>query len=306
VTANPPSSLASDTGSAEGRPEPGATSSVRSPWMRAAQRFARQPAGVVGLALILLYISMALAAPVISPHDPNQAYSASALHPPSGQFLLGTDELGRDIFARIIYGARPALAVGAAAVAVGACAGALSGFAAGFYKGRAASIVMRMWDGVFAIPAVLVGLLLAATFGASNLSIGIAVGIAAAPSLARVAYSATLAEMERGYVEACRALGMRPRRVFFAHVIPNALSPVIVNLALTMGGAVLIEAALAYLGVGPPPPASAWGVMLSTSRNYLGQAWWYGLFPGLAITGLVLALNLLADAARDALDPRSE
>lgn len=278
----------------------------QSPWKRAMRRFVRQPAGVIGLTLTLGYVFMALAAPLISPHNPDQSYPLSILKPPSGQFLLGTDELGRGLLSRIIYGSRPALAVGAAAVAVGGVLGAMSGFYAGFSNGKIAKVIMRVWDGMFAIPAVLIGLALAAAYGASNLVIAIAVGLAATPSLARVSYAATVSEMGRGYVEAARAVGLRSRSIFLAHVVPNALSVVVVNLALTMSGAILLEAALSYLGVGPPPPAPAWGVMLSDSRTYLDQAWWYGVFPGIAITGLVLALNLLADAGRDALDPRAD
>ena len=276
---------------------------VKSPWRRAARRFVRQPAGIIGLALLTGYLVMAIGAPIVSPHNPDRSFTSALLHPPSGKFLLGTDELGRDILSRIIYGTRPALAVGAAAVAVGGLIGALSGFAAGYLRSHLGNIIMRFWDGVFAVPAVLIGMALAATYGPSNLVIGIAVGIAAAPSLARISYGATLSELERGYVEASRSLGLRESRIFLLHVVPNALSAVIVNLALTMSGAILLEAALAFLGVGPPPPAPTWGVMLSTSRSYLGEAWWYGVFPGIAITGLVLGLNLLADAARDALDP---
>jgi ABC-type dipeptide/oligopeptide/nickel transport system permease subunit len=278
---------------------------VKSPWRRAARRFVRQPAGIIGLTLILGYLVMAVGAPLLSPYNPDQSFASALLHPPSSKFLLGTDELGRDLLSRIIYGTRPALAVGAAAVAVGAVIGALSGFAAGYFRSRVGNLIMRFWDGVFAVPAVLIGMALAATYGPSNAVIGAAVGIAAAPALARISYGSTLAELERGYVEASRSLGFRELRIFFLHVVPNALSAVIVNLALTMSGAILLEAALAFLGVGPPPPAPTWGVMLSTSRTYLGQAWWYGVFPGIAITGLVLGLNLLADAARDALDPRT-
>lgn len=282
------------------------TEQLQAPWRRAARRFIRQPAGVLGSLAFGGYIILAIAAPLISPYAPDQSFPNSILHPPSGRFIFGTDELGRDILSRVIYGTRPALEVGAAAVAVGAVIGALTGFFAGFHGGRVSNAVMRFWDGLFAIPAVIIGLTLAATYGASTLVIGIAVGIAAAPQLARVSYSAALAEVERGYVEAARALGFRTRRIFWAHIVPNSLGVVIVNLALTMSGAILLEAALAYLGVGPPPPAPSWGMMLSDSRAYLGEAWWYGVFPGLAITGLVLALNLLADAARDALDPRAD
>jgi peptide/nickel transport system permease protein len=243
---------------------------------------------------------------LISPQNPLESFSSEALKGPSARFWFGTDPIGRDVLSRVVYGARPALIAGLVAVAIGAAVGALTGFAAGFYDNRASNAVMRLWDGVFAVPAVLIGLILAATFGAGLTVVAVAVGIAAAPSLARVARSAALGESRLGYVEAAEALGYRRRRIFWRHVIPNALSSVVVQLALTMAFAILLESALAFLGVSTQPPTPSWGVMLSDSRNYLGQAWWYGLFPGLAITLLVLALNLLADAARDALDPRAD
>lgn len=276
-----------------------------SPWGRAWRRFIRQPAGIVGAVLLLVYLAMALAPSLLAPHDPLQSYAGASLHAPGGRFLLGTDPIGRDVLSRIVYGARPALIVGLVAVAIGAGIGALTGLAAGFYDNLPTNAIMRVWDGVFAVPAVLIGLILAATFGQGVTTVAIAVGIAAAPHLARVSRAAALAQSSLGYVEAAEALGYPRRRIFLRHVLPNSLSPIIVQLALTMAFAILLESALAFLGVSTQPPAASWGVMLSDSRTYLDQAWWYGLFPGLAITILVLGINLLADAARDALDPRA-
>ncbi|MDA8148287.1 MAG: ABC transporter permease [Actinomycetota bacterium] len=279
---------------------------VASPWRRAGRRMIRQPAGVIGGLLLLLFIVAAIAPSLLAPHDPLHAFTGEALKPPSGRFPFGTDPIGRDVLSRVIYGARPALLVGLASVAIGGAVGVLTGLAAGFFDNRPTNAVMRLWDGVFAVPAILIGLMLAATFGTGVTVVAVAVGIAAAPSLARVSRAASLAESHMGYVEAAEALGYRRRRVFWRHVVPNSLSTVIVQLALTMAFAILLESALAFLGVSTQPPAPSWGVMLSDSRTYLGQAWWYGLFPGLAITIVVLSVNLLADAARDALDPRSD
>ena len=287
----------------------GATSqppAVSSPWRRAGRRLIRQPAGIIGTVLLLAYVVMAAFPSLIAPHDPLHSFSTANLKGPSGKFPFGTDPIGRDVMSRVIYGARPALIVGLVAVGIGALIGALTGFAAGFFDNRPANAVMRLWDGVFAVPAVLIGLILAATFGDGLTVVAVAVGIAAAPSLARVARAAALAESQLGYVEAAEALGYRRRRIFWRHVVPNALSSVVVQLALTMAFAILLESALAFLGVSTQPPTPSWGVMLSDSRGYLSQAWWYGLFPGLAISLLVLGINLLADAARDALDPRSD
>lgn len=281
-------------------------SEVPSPWRRAGRRLIRQPAGVIGLTLLAAFVAMAAFPSLIAPYNPLHVFNGANLKPPSGRFLFGTDTIGRDILSRVIYGARPALIAGLVAVGVGATVGAMTGFAAGFFNTRLANAVMRLWDGVFAVPAVLIGLILAATFGEGLTVVAVAVGIAAAPSLARVARAGALSESQLGYVEAAEALGYPRRRIFWRHVIPNALGSVVVQLALTMAFAILLESALAFLGVSTQPPAASWGVMLSDSRSYLSQAWWYGLFPGLAITLLVLAINLLADAARDALDPRSD
>ena len=278
----------------------------RSPWRRAARRLVRQPAGIIGIILVVSYIAMAAVPSWIAPHDPLHSFTNETLKPPSGRFIFGTDPIGRDVLSRVIYGARPAIITGLAAVAIGGVIGALTGFAAGFYDNAPTNAVMRLWDGVFAVPAVLIGLVLAATFGDGVTVVAVAVGIAAAPTLARVARAAALGESRLGYVEAAEALGYPRRRIFWRHLVPNALGSVIVQLALTMAFAILLESALAFLGVSTQPPAASWGAMLSDSRAYLGQAWWYGLFPGLAITFLVLGINLLADAARDALDPRSD
>lgn len=279
---------------------------VASPWRRAGRRLIRQPAGIIGLVLVGSFVIMAAFPSLLAPHSPLESFNSATLKPPSGRFPFGTDEIGRDVLSRVIYGARPAIIAGLVAVAIGGGVGALSGFAAGFYDNGPANAVMRLWDGVFAVPAVLIGLVLAATFGDGLEVVAIAVGIAAAPALARVARSAALTETQLGYVEAAEALGYRRRRIFWRHVVPNALGSVIVQLALTMAFAILLESALAFLGVSTQPPAPSWGQMLSDSRAYLGQAWWYGFFPGVAITLIVLGINLLADAARDALDPRSD
>ena len=284
----------------------GGRAEVASPWRRAGHRFVRHPAGVIGIALIALYSVMAAFPSVIAPDNPLHSFTGHNLQGPSGRFLFGTDEIGRDVLSRVVYGVRPALFVGFLSVGIGALIGAFTGFAAGFYNSRVVNAVMRVWDGVLAVPAVLIGLLLAATLGRGLTVVAVTMGIASAPILARLARAGALRESELGYVEAAEALGYRRRRIFWRHVVPNSLGPVIVQLALTMAFAILLESALAFLGISVQPPTPSWGAMLSESRDYLTQAWWYGMFPGLAITLLVLAVNLVADAARDALDTRSE
>jgi peptide/nickel transport system permease protein len=234
-----------------------------------------------------------------------ETFAGHEMEAPSSQFLLGTDPIGRDILSRIIYSAPVALKVGFIAVAIGMSIGGLSGFAASFMGGRSAKVIMRFWDGVFAMPAVLIGITLAAAIGSGLPAIAIAVGIAAAPAMARVAYGSGLQQMGVGYVESANSLGLPPLQIFFGHLLPNALGPVLVQGALFMGVAVMLEASLSFLGVGIQPPTPSWGSMLAESQQHLRTAWWYGVFPGIAIAGLVLCMNMIADAARDALDPKA-
>lgn len=278
---------------------------VSSPWRKAARRFVRQPAGIIGTALLALYLLAALAPGLLAPHDPFETFRGEELVGPSGAHWFGTDPIGRDIFTRVIFATSVALRVGLFSVAVGVAIGSLTGFLAAFRGGSVGNAIMRFWEGTFAMPAVLIGITLAAVVGPGITAIAFAVGIAAAPALARVAYGAGLQQMGVGYVESATALGIKPRRIFFGHLLPNAIGPVIVQAALFMGVAVLLEAALSFLGVGIQPPKPSWGGMLSESQRYVATAWWYGVFPGLAIAGMVLSLNMIADAARDALDPKS-
>ncbi len=291
--------LATDGDNITSHPEP-------SPWRKAGRRFIRQPAGIIGVVVLTVYVLLAFFPGVIAAHDPLESFRGQELVGPSGEHWFGTDPIGRDVFARVVHATSLALRVGLFAVGIGVTIGSLSGFFAAFVGGRWAGPIMRFWDGVFAMPAVLLGLTLGAAIGPGITAIAIAVGIAAAPALARVAYGSGLQQMEVGYVEAAGALGVRPHKVFFGHLLPNSIGPVIVQAALFMGVAVLLEASLSFLGVGTQPPDPSWGGMLAESQRYISQAWWYGLFPGLAIAGLVLGLNMTADAARDALDPRAQ
>lgn len=275
-----------------------------SPWRKAGRRFIRQPAGIIGVVVIAFYVLMALFPSLIANHDPLATVRGADLVGPNSEHYFGTDPIGRDVFSRVVHATSLALRVGLVAVAIGVTIGSLSGFLAAYKGGRWSDAIMRVWDGVFAMPAVLLGLTLGAAIGPGVTAISIAVGVAAAPALARVAYGAGLQQMEIGYVEAATALGIRPSRVFFSHLVPNSIGPVLVQAALFMGIAVLLESALSFLGVGTQPPAPSWGAMLAESQRYISSAWWYGVFPGLAIAGLVLGLNMCADAARDALDPR--
>lgn len=276
-----------------------------SPWRKAGRRFIRQPAGIIGTTVIVLYVLMSLFPSLIAPHDPLETFRGEELASPSADHWFGTDPIGRDVFSRTIHATSLAMRVGLLAVTIGVVVGSLTGFLAAFRSGRVSTSIMRFWEGVFAMPAVLLGLALGAAIGPGLMAISIAVGVAAAPALARVAYGSGLQQMEVGYIETANALGIPAHRTFFGHLLPNALGPVIVQAALFMGVAVLLEASLSFLGVGIQPPQPSWGGMLAESQRYISTAWWYGVFPGIAIAGLVLGLNMCADAARDALDPRS-
>jgi ABC-type dipeptide/oligopeptide/nickel transport system permease subunit len=281
------------------------TITAPSPWQKALKKFFHQPAGIIGITILSIYIFISLFPTLIAPYSPLETFAGHELAAPNAQFILGTDPIGRDIFSRIIYAAPIALKVGFISVAIGITIGGLTGFAAAYLGGGMAKVIMRFWDGVFSMPAVLIGITLAAAIGSGLPAIAIAVGIAAAPSMARVANGAGLQQMGIGYIESANALGLPRIQIFFVHLLPNAMGPVLVQGALFMGVAVILEASLSFLGVGIQPPTPSWGSMLAESQQYLKDAWWYGVFPGIAIAGLVLSMNMIADAARDALDPKS-
>jgi peptide/nickel transport system permease protein len=278
--------------------------STQSPWRRSVTRVLHNPSGTIGVAVLLFFCGVAVVAPYISPHDPVIQYAGDELRAPSAKYLLGTDEFGRDILSRIVYGARISLSVGLISVAIGFAFGATSGLVAGYIGGRVDAMINRLWDCLLAFPVILLGIAVVLVTGPGAVNAAIAVGISNIPIFARLARACALTEKERDYTHAARALGGRQTRIVFRHLLPNALSPLLVQSAVAMAFAVLLEASLSFLGLGAQPPEPSWGSMLSSSRQFLRVAWWYGVFPGMALTCLLIGLNYFSDAVRDAFDPR--
>lgn len=256
------------------------------------------------LGFILLVLITAIFAPLIAPYDPREQTPVDRLQGFSSTYWLGTDQLGRDVFSRLVYGARVALGIGVGAVLFGVAVGFPLGIIAGYLRGIVDDLLMRVMDALIAFPGLILVLGLVAARGASTTNLILAIGVSNIPWIARVARSQALAVREQEYVMAAGALGASQLRIMMSHVTPNSLQPIIVQSTLNMGYAVLAEAALSFLGVGVPPPTATWGSMLQFSFNYLQQAPWLSIVPGTAIFLLVLAFNLAGDAIRDVLDPR--
>jgi peptide/nickel transport system permease protein len=267
-------------------------------------RLVRSASGAIGVGVLLLACGVAFVAPVIAPYDPVIQHAGDELLSPRAKYLLGTDEFGRDILSRIIFGARISLSVGLISVAIGFAFGATSGLISGYLGGRVDAVINRLWDCLLAFPVILLGIAVVLVTGPGAVNAAIAVGISNIPIFARLARAVALTEKERDYTHAARALGGSETRVVFRHLLPNALSPLIVQSAVAMAFAVLLEASLSFLGLGAQPPEPSWGSMLSYSRQFLRVAWWYGVFPGAALTFLLIGLNYFSDAVRDAFDPR--
>jgi peptide/nickel transport system permease protein len=265
---------------------------------------ARQnPIGLLGVVIIAATLLIALAAPLLAPYDPT-SQAARRLLPPSATHLMGTDELGRDTYSRILYGARVSFQVGAVAVAMALALGATSGLLAGFFGGRFDSISMRVVDIMFAFPSLVLAIVIAGLLGPSRTNAMLAIGIVYAPAYARIVRSAVLAVKGEPYLEAARVVGGDNRHLMWRHVVPNILPPVIVLTSLSLSTAILTEAGLSFLGLGTQPPEPSWGKMLNDARSFMELAPWLAIFPGLAIMIVVLGFNLLGDGLRDILDPR--
>lgn len=268
------------------------------------QRFRRHRAAMIGVWLLVMLLALALAAPLLTSYDPERQNLAQALKPVSPAHPLGTDHLGRDMLARILYGGRLSLLIGVLAVAVGLAVGVPLGAISGFQGGYTDLVIQRFADILLSFPSFLLALSLVAILGVGLQNVIISVGISAVPSFIRLVRGSVLSIREQVYVEAAHALGQRRVLILFRHVLPNAMAPVIVQSTLSLGFAILVAAGLGFLGLGVQPPTPEWGTMLGEGRQYIFRAPSLTTFPGLAIFLAVLGFNLFGDGLRDALDPR--
>ncbi len=266
--------------------------------------FKRNRLAVGGLLMILLIFFVAGSASLIAPHDPGKTNVSLKLKPPSFQHLLGTDQLGRDVFSRMLYGSRISLSVGFVAVAISIFIGILVGAVAGYYGRWVDSVLMRFVDIMLCFPTFFLILTVVALLGPSIFNIMLVIGITSWMGTSRFVRAEFLSLRERDFVQAARALGVKDRRIIFKHILPNGLAPVFVTATLDVATAILVEAGLSFLGFGVQPPAPSWGNILTEGRTYIFDAWWLTLFPGFAILITVLSFNLLGEGLRDALDPR--
>jgi dipeptide transport system permease protein len=272
--------------------------------------FSENRGAVIGLVFFVAIVIIAIFAEYVAPHLPNQQYREAFLQPPFWQdggsltFPLGTDAVGRDMLSRLIYGSRYSLFIGCVVVSGALSVGVILGLFAGFFKGRVDTLIMRLMDIILAFPSLLLALVLVAILGPSLMNAMIAIAIVQQPHYVRLTRAAVMGEMTKDYVTAARVIGVRRVRLMFVTILPNCMAPLIVQAALSFSTAILDAAALGFLGMGAQPPTPEWGTMLADSREFILRAWWVVTLPGLAILLTVLAINLMGDGLRDALDPK--
>ncbi|MDR5694203.1 MAG: ABC transporter permease [Armatimonadota bacterium] len=272
--------------------------------LRLAWRTLRNPLSLAGLAIIGLLICVAALAPLLAPYDPLRTDIANRLAPPSSHHLFGTDQLGRDVFSRVLYGARISLRIAILTALISTVIGFPVGIFSGYFRGRVDDLLMRVTDMFMAFPRLVLAMAIAAALRPTLENVVIAIALAGWPTYARLARSVTMAIREEVYVEAAQAVGASTSRILLRHILPGVVSPVIIQVSLDMGGIILTAAGLGFIGFGAQPPTPEWGLMISEGRNYIPGQWWLSTFPGLAISLVVLGFNLLGDGIRDVLDPR--
>ena len=291
-------------GATEAAPGELPAGSAAAPRPHALRRLLRRPAAAIALAVIVAFVGIAIFAPWISPYDPIATDFAAVRKAPSAAHWLGTDEIGRDVLSRVIFGSRASLLAGVVSVLISLAIGVPTGLLAGYAGGTTDMLISRMTDALLACPFLILAIALAAFLGPSLENAMIAIGISATPAFIRLARGTTLAVKAEEYILAARAIGNPPWRVALRHVLPNIVPPLLVQATLAIAAAVIAEASLSFLGLGQQPPEPSWGSMLNTAKNYIDNAPWMALWPGLSIFLLVLSFNLVGDGLRDALDPR--
>ncbi len=277
---------------------------IDSPWRRAGRRLLRRRAAVFGAVVVLGFVLLALCAAWIAPHDPVATSWSAIRQAPSATHWFGTDEIGRDVLSRVVWGTQASLLAGVVSVSISLLLGVPIGLAAGFLGGWVDAVISRIVDAFLACPFLILAIALAAFLGPSLTNAMIAIGVSATPIFVRLTRAQVLNVKVEDFVEAARAVGNPPWRIALRHVLPNITAPLIVQSTLAIAGAIIAEASLSFLGLGQQPPAPSWGSMLNTAKNYMDSAPWMAVWPGLAIFVLVLAFNLLGDGLRDALDPK--
>jgi len=268
------------------------------------RRVRRSPPLVVGLVLFGALLLMAAFAPLIAPADPIAIQVSERLQPPSAAHLFGTDDFGRDLFSRVVWGSRLAVRLGTLSVLVAATGGVALGLVAGYYRGWVDNLISRLLEVVLAFPGELFAIAIIAVLGPSLDNLIVALGLFGWPGYARLVRGSVLSAGQREYVEAARAIGARASRVMLRHILPNVVAPVIILSATRFGGALLAGSGLSFIGLGVPIPQPEWGAIMATGRDYIGSAWWIVVFPGVLIATAVLGVNLVGDGLRDVLDPR--
>jgi peptide/nickel transport system permease protein len=278
---------------------------ISTPRRLAVSRFLRRRAAVAGLVVILLFVGMAILAPLVAPFDPVATSWSAIRKAPSAAHWMGTDENGRDVLSRVLYGARASMLAGVVSVLIAAGIGVPAGLLAGFAGGWIDAVLSRIVDAMLACPFLILAIALTAFLGPDLTNAMIAIGVSTAPRFMRVARAATLEVGSADYVQAAWSLGARGLRVAVRHVAPNIVPPVLVQATLSLAAAIIAEASLSFLGLGQQPPSPSWGSMLNTAQRFLTQAPWLAVFPGVAIFLCVLSFNLVGDGLRDALDPKA-
>ena len=286
-------------------PLEGTEARIRPP-NRALRRFRRRPLAVFGTLVIIFFVALAVLAPQLAPYDPTATDFLSVRQAPSAEYLLGTDDVGRDVLSRVIFGARASLLAGVISVVIAMLIGVPLGLISGFYGGFWDELIMRFTDAVLSFPFLILAVALAAALGPSLQNAMIAIGIASAPTFIRLTRGQVLAVKAEDYVQAARALGGYDRRIIVRHILPNSFTPLLVQATLTIAQAIIAESSLSFLGLGVQPPTPSWGGMLNVAKGFMAQAPWMAVWPGISIFVTVLAFNLFGDGLRDALEPKED